>query len=168
MRRNSFLLLGVAVVLVLAMALSASAAPDLEKPRTFSLLEVDRTFIPLGGLAFDRAPVGGDQFAESNVLYRWTGAKTRGARVGRDRVLVTFVTGYGTNLSHRATVFVNAQLYLPDGTLLVEGFAGVPPRGSSRFTFPVVGGTGVYADARGHISVKDIGDTARIDLVLLP
>jgi hypothetical protein len=172
MRRNSFILLGLAVVLVLSVTLSASAAPDLAKPRTLSLLEVDRTFMPLGDFEFDRAPVGGDQFAEANALYRWTSAKTKGARVGRNRVLVTFVTGYGTNLGHRATLFVNAQLYLPDGTLSVEGFADVPPRGAHRFTFPVIGGTGVYANARGYISVKDVGDgttgRSRIDLVLLP
>ena len=119
-----------------AVALWASAAPALEKPRTFSLLEVDRTFMPLGDFEFDRAPVGGDQFAEANTLYRWTGAKGKGARVGRNRVLVTFVTGYGKNLSHRATVFVQAQLYLPDGTLSVEGFAGVPPRGLTGSRFP--------------------------------
>ena len=172
MHKNSFILLGLAVALVLALALSASAAPTLEKPRTFSLLEVDQAFIPLGGFDFDRAPVGGDQVAETNTLYRWTGPNSKGQRVGRSRVVGTFVTGFGVKFTHRAIVLVHAQLYLPDGTLLIEGYGDLRPDGPSRFTFPVVGGTGVYADARGSISVRELGDgrtgRSRIDLRLLP
>lgn len=164
----------VAIVAVLGISatLWSQAAPALEKPRTFSLLEVDRAFVPLGDFKFDRAPVGGDQFAETNELYRWTGAKSRGTRVGRNRVLVTFVTGYGTNLDHRAALFVDAQLYLPDGTLLVEGFGDVSPSGPASFKLPVVGGTGVYNNARGYLVARDVGngDTGRtkLDLHLVP
>ena len=76
-------------------------ASALKKPRTFSLLEEDRTEAPLGDFTFDRAPVGGDQFTETNALYRWTGTKSKGVHVGRDRVLLTFVTGFGPNFTHR-------------------------------------------------------------------
>ena len=172
MQRNSFILLGLTVALVLTVALSASAAPTLEKPRTFSLLEVDRAFMPLGGFDFDRAPVGGDQAAETNVLYRWTGPKTKGQRVGHSRVVGTFVTGFGAKYTRRAIVLLEAQLYLPDGTLLIQGYGDLQPNGSSRFTLPVTGGTGVYADARGSISVRELGDgttgRSRVDLQLLP
>ena len=99
-------------------------------------------------------------------------ATSRGTRVGRNRVLVTFVTGYGTNVDHRAALFVNAQLYLPDGTLLIEGFGDVPPSGRSSFKLPVVGGTGVYDNARGYLVARDVGngDTGRtkLDLHLVP
>jgi hypothetical protein len=74
--------------LAVSVALWAPAASALKQPRTFSLLEVIRTPpAPLGDFTFDRAPVGGDQFTETGVLYRWAGAKSKGARVGRDRLL---------------------------------------------------------------------------------
>jgi hypothetical protein len=104
--------------LVVSVALWAPVGSALVKPRTFSLLEVDRTEAPLGDFTFDRPPVGGDAFTETNTLYRWTGAKSKGARVGRDRVLLTFVTGFGANFTHRAAILVNGQVYLPDGTLM--------------------------------------------------
>lgn len=85
---------------------------------------------------------------------------------------MTFVTGYGTDFSHRATLFVNAQLYLPDGTLAVEGFGEVPPSGPASFKLPVVGGTGVYADARGYLDARDVGDGStgrtKLDFHLVP
>lgn len=172
MQRISFTLLGLTVALMLVVTLSASAAPTLEKPRTFSLLEVDRTFMPLGGFDFDRAPVGGDQVAETNALYRWTGPKSQGQRVGHSRVVGTFVTGFGAKFTRRALVLLHAQLYLPDGTLLIQGYGDLRPVGASRFKLPVTGGTGVYADARGSISVRELGDgttgRTRIDLQLLP
>ena len=168
--KSPFILLGLAVALVLSLVLSASAAPTLEKPRTFSLLEVDVTDSPLGDFGFDRAPIGGDQFTLTSRLYRWTGTKSRGARVGRDRVLVTFMSGFGTNFDHRATVLVQAQVYLPDGTLMIEGFGAIAPERPARFKLPVVGGTGVYDNARGYLSVRDIGNTGRtkLDFHLVP
>ena len=159
-------------VLGISAALWSQAAPALEKPRTFSLLEIDRAFVPLGDFKFDRAPVGGDQFAETNDLYRWTGTRSRGTRVGRHRVLVTFVTGFGTNFDHRAALFVEAQLYLPDGTLLIEGFGDLSPSRPARFKLPVVGGTGVYDNARGYLVARDLGNgetgRTKLDLHLVP
>ncbi len=159
-------------ILVVSVALWASAAPALEKPRTFSLLEVDRTEAPLGDFAFDRPPAGGDQFTETNALYQWTGAKSKGARVGHDRVLLTFMTGFGKNFGHRATLLVTAQVNLPDGTLVIEGYSNVPPDGPHTFTLPVIGGTGVYDNARGYVVVQDVGDgslgRSKIDFHLVP
>ena len=80
MQRNSFILLGLTVALVLSVALSASAAPTLEKPRTFSLLELNRSETPLDDFS-DRASVGGHQFVVVSDLYRWT------ARPAADRKL---------------------------------------------------------------------------------
>jgi hypothetical protein len=97
--------------LAVCVAVGASSAPALVKPRVFTLLEVEGTQQPLGDFDFDRAPAGGDQILASNTLYRWTGRK--GIRVGRDRVLFTFMSGFGPNFSHRATVLFQAQAYLP-------------------------------------------------------
>ena len=95
----------------------------------------------------------------------------KGTRVGHSGV-GTFVTGFGAKYTRRAIVLLQAQLYLPDGTLLIQGYGDLQPNGSSRFTLPVTGGTGVYADARGSISVRELGDgttgRSRIDLQLLP
>ena len=54
----------------LSMALWAETGSTLTKPRTFSLLEIDRTEAPLGDFTFDRVPVAGDRFTETNALYR--------------------------------------------------------------------------------------------------
>jgi hypothetical protein len=158
--------------LVLFMALWVETSSTLTKPRTFSLLELDRTEAPLGDFTFDRVPVAGDRFTETNALYRWTGPRTKGARVGRDRVLLTFVTGFGKNFSHRATLLVQAQVFLPDGTMMIEGYSNVPPNGPHVFKLPVIGGTGVYDNARGYIVVRDVGDgtlgRSKIDFHLTP
>jgi hypothetical protein len=149
------LLAAISVALIVGIALAASSASALVKPRVFTLLEADgpNEAIPLGDFTFDRAPVGGDQFVARNPLYRWTG--TRGVRVGHDLVLFTFMTGFGEKFTHSATVLFQAQVYLPDGTLFVEGYASLPAgERPGRFKLPVVGGTGVYGNARGYLKVR--------------
>jgi hypothetical protein len=136
------------------------------------LLEFDATETPLGDFTFDRAPAPGDQFTETNVLYRWAGAKGKGTRVGHDRVLLTFVTGFGAKFTHRATILAIGQMYLPDGTLLAEGYGNIPADGPHRFELPIVGGTGVYANARGYMTTQGLGNghtpRTRLDFYLLP
>ena len=142
------------VVIVSALAVSvalASSASALVKPRDFTLLEIDGPQKPLGDFNFDRPPVGGDRFVATNQLYRWTGK--RGIRVGYDRVLFTFITGFGERFSHRAIILFDAQVYLPDGTVFVEGYGGLRPDGPGTLELPVVGGTGVYSNARGFVKV---------------
>jgi len=169
---NYRIVIALVSALVVSVALWASAAPALEKPRTFSLLEVDRTEAPLGDFAFDRPPAGGDQFTETNTLYRWTGPTSKGALIGSDRVLLTFMTGFGKRFTHRAALLVTAQVNLPDGTLVIEGYSNVPPDGPHTFKLPVVGGTGVYDNARGYVVVHDVGDgslgRSKIDFHLVP
>ena len=155
MRRVWMLVLAVGV---LAAALSAAQGSAVTGPQRFSLLEVSRNLEePIGDFRFDRPPVGGDQFTFIDDLYRWSGTK-RGRHVGHVRALATFVTGFGDTFSHKATVFFSAQLYLPGGSLLLEGFGQASPNGPSRFVFPIVGGTGTYADARGTVAVRLLGD----------
>lgn len=171
MHRNSFILLGVTVALVLSVALSATAAPTLEKPRTFSLLEIENSFVPLDEAEENRAPAPGDRFTSTSTVYRWTGANGKGARVGRDRVLLTFISGFGPKFTRRATVLVTAQVYLPDGSLLVEGFAGIPAGKPARIRVPVIGGTGVYDNARGYLIARNIpgGESrSKLDFYLVP
>ena len=146
-------LLAVIVVAVgISIAVGASSASALVKPRVFTLLEVEGAQQPLGDFDFTRPPVGGDRFVATNTLYRWTGKK--GIRVGRDRVLFTFMNGFGENLSHRAVVLFQAQVYLPDGAIFVEGYGSLRADAVSKLELPVVGGTRVYANARGYLKVR--------------
>jgi hypothetical protein len=153
MRKHALVVVFVAVVTCLAVL--APSASALRKPRLFTLLEVERGSRPVGDCACDRPPVSGDQAFALNDLYRWTGK--RGIHVGHDRVLTTFITGFGPTFSHRALALFEAQVYLPDGTLFGEGYGALPPDGPGKFKVPVVGGTGVYENARGYVNVRDNG-----------
>ncbi len=147
------LLAVIVVAVAVSIAVGASSASALVKPRLFTLLEVEGPQQPLGDFDFNQAPVGGDQIVASNTLYRWNGKK--GIRVGRDRVLFTFMTGFGADFSHRATVLFQAQVYLPDGTIFVEGYGSIAPNRPTKLELPVLGGTRIYANARGYVKVRD-------------
>jgi hypothetical protein len=170
MRGRCFLALVAAVVVSAGWVTSSSA---ISSRQVFSLLDVTARDLPLGDFSFEnqRPPAGGDQFAFLDDLYKWDGTE-RGARAGRVRGTGTFITGFGRDFSQRALVFFSAQAYLKGGTLLVQGYGTVNARGPSKFTFPVTGGTGIYANARGFVKVRDLGDgnqdKSNIDFHLLP
>ena len=146
------LLAVIVVVVAVSIAVGATSASALVKPREFTLLEVEGPQAPSFGDPGDRPPRAGDRFQTVNRLYRWTGK--RGIQVGRDRVLFTFMTGFGPTFSHRAIVLIQAQAYLPDGSIFVEGYAALNPDGPGTFVLPVVGGTKNYANARGFLKVR--------------
>jgi hypothetical protein len=146
------LLVVIVVAVGVAIAVGASSASALVKPREFTLLEIEGPQAPSFGDPSGRPPRAGDRFQTTNWLYRWTGKK--GIRVGRDRVLFTFMTGFGPNFSHNAIVLLQAQVYLPDGTIFVEGYGSLPPDGPVTFVLPVVGGTRIYDNVRGHVKVR--------------
>ena len=153
--RKSVLVLALAAVSVVVWAASASA---ISSPKVFSLLDVaSNVEQPIGGFTFDQPPVGGDQFAINDILYNWAGTN-KGVRVGRVQGIGTFQTGFGANFTRPATVLFVVQAYLPGGTVVAQGYGHVNPRGPSRFTFPVTGGTGVYANARGYVKTRDLGN----------
>ena len=131
---------------------SASAASS---PQTISLTEVSvpKNDRALGGFSFDRAPTAGDQFVVKNALLE------NGAHVGHVRVLHTFITGFGPRFDRKATVLFVAQAQLPRGTLLMQGYGQVNADGPSTLRFPIVGGTGAYADARGYLDVRNRTET---------
>lgn len=121
---------------------------------------------PIGDFQFNREPRGGDAFAFTDGLYKWAGKK-RGARIGRVEVLCTFTTfdrGAGTGLC-------TGSFFLPAGQVLASGFLRFTD-GPGRFTIPVVGGTGAYANARGFIKIRDIGgensDKSNVEFHLVP
>ena len=158
-------------VIVLSVAVAATSASALNAPRTFSLLDVTLQQQPIGGFSFDRAPVAGDQIGFVDGLYKWNGVK-KGARVGHLQALLTFITGFDFHSPRAPIALVDAQAYLPGGTVMLLGYVKLNPGGPSKFTLPVVGGTGIYADVRGYINVRDLGNgesnASNIDFHLLP
>ena len=161
-----------AVLAVLAAALGASGASGLSSPKTFSLLDISSNDVqPINGFTFNRAPQGGDAFAIKDTLYKWAGTK-KGAPAGRVQGIGTFITGFGPDFTQNATVLFMAQAFLQGGSILVEGYATQRANGPSKFTLPIIGGTGIYANARGTVTVRDLGDgqgnNSNVDFRVLP
>src|SRR5690349_8440709 len=67
--RKYGVVLALAVSSVVVFVASASA---ISSPQVFNLLDVSQDVEqPIGGFTFDRPPVGGDQFAIYDKLYKW-------------------------------------------------------------------------------------------------
>ena len=129
---------------------SASAAP---KPQTISFLEVNTSFIGIGGYngASNAPPAPGQGFGFTSTLFKWAGAK-KGVPLGHDQVLCTVLS------EDLSTGSVQAQCaatnFFPGGTIQLAG--------STNFANPVtnvavVGGTGIYAGAEGTATIRNIG-----------
>jgi Allene oxide cyclase barrel like domain len=138
------------------LAVAASPVSAIAKPQTFSLLSVEGTGSEIGGFDFQREPVPGDRFAFTDQLYKWAGVK-RGAHVGHDEGLCTFTKVNATSSSFHATAQCVATFFLPGGQVEVEGVLPIV-EGPLNFVVPVIGGTGVYANARGTAHVRDLGN----------
>jgi hypothetical protein len=145
------------VVTALLMSILTTSASAITSPRVVKLVDVTAREVQLGDFTFDRPPTGGEQFAFVDRLYRWAGTK-RGAPAGRVEGMGTFITGFGPSFTRRAVVLFVAQAYLPGGTVLVQGYGRINPNGPSTFTFPIVGGTGLYDNVRGYAMVRDLGN----------
>jgi hypothetical protein len=165
---RKFVALAVLAAALVGWTASASA---LTSPRVISVLDAPPGVDLPMGFEFDQPPVGGDQFAFMHTLYRWAGTK-QGARIGHLYVVGTFVTGFGPRFSHPALMLFDAQAYLPGGSIVAEGYGRLNPNGPSRLTLAVIGGTGTYANARGQVNVRDLGngniDKTSIIFRLLP
>ncbi len=147
------LLLSVAgVAVILAVAAGATSASSTSTPPVFSLLDVNGKQHGLNGYHFQREPRAGDQTARTDQLYRWAGGK-RGARVGRAELIITSKTDLGRN---GAVGLLVAQVFLPAGSFLVEGYTRFG-RAERPSTFPILGGTGSYAASRGYVISRPLG-----------
>ncbi len=132
----------VAAVLVCAavVVLPAVAA----KPQTFSLLEVNTSFVGSGGFdAFGNTPPKvGQGFVVASDYYKWNGTK-RGARAGSLNVVCTFVD--------MGKTICTAAASLTGGRITAAGL--IPD--SVKFQLPIVGGTGSYTGAKGYVEVTN-------------
>lgn len=147
------------VIVVVFMAVAASAGSAV-KPRTINLLEVSTSFVGTGGLdeTFSGPPKAGQGFVIGSDFYRWSGAK-RGAHYGTLQAVCTFTKIVGENVWQICT----GSLLLPGGDLTVSGVI----KQTERFNIPIVGGTGIYAGARGYVHVKGISDDNSADTIVI-
>jgi hypothetical protein len=149
------LLVAPATLAVLVVAVSSGSA--LTKPQTFSLLSVSSdTETPIDGFTFQREPVPGDRFVFTDQLYKWAGIK-RGAHVGHDEGICTFTRISVTSSSFGGSAQCAATFFLPGGQIEVQGVLPIV-EGPLNFVVPVIGGTGVYANARGTVHIRDLGN----------
>lgn len=157
---------GIALALiVVSVAVWVASASAISKAQTFSLLAVDNgKGQPINGFLGDRAPLAGEQFAVSDDLYKWAGTK-RGAKVGTDQGIVTFLSVTANGGSNTFTVQAN----LSGGTILVGGIISYKNQNPSKFTLPITGGTGKYAGAHGYVDVRALPNNKNnLDFHLLP
>ena len=86
--------------------------------------------------------------------------------------MITFIAGFGSDFSMKATALFTAQVFLQGGTIFAEGYGQINPNGPSKYRFPILGGTGKYDNVRGYVIVRDIGDgnsnKTNIEFHLLP
>jgi hypothetical protein len=157
-------LLGGLVVLWFAayFAITAAAATTSAATPTLTLLDVSGPGVPVGDASQHKEPQPGDQILLTDSLYTWKGGR-RGARVGHIDATLTFRSGFS---KAGAKVYLVGQLFLPSGSLLVEGFTKVST-GPTTFTLPVVGGTGTYAASRGTMTSHDLGSSGEKSTIVV-
>jgi hypothetical protein len=140
--------LRLALLLAAAGLLSAVAAPGAPaagpgKP-TVVLQFVDVT-TAFASTFDNRPPHLGDQLSFHDDIYRWHGTK-RGTLAGHANITAVVI---GPNLAR-----LSAVAYLPGGTLVVYGDNFF---NTNTQKFAVIGGTGIYATARGELFVRNLG-----------
>ena len=104
---------------------------------------IDLSAKPTGGTPVNLGPKAvspGDEFLEHGVL-----SDASGKPAGRFQMITQFVNGN----AHRGSEQSSFTLYLAGGQLTVIGGHAT----TSRFTLPVVGGTGSYAGAAGTLTI---------------
>jgi len=135
------LLLGAAAAT--ASGTAGSSKPVLGKPTVIMrFLEVQTGMTATAPLS--QRPTFGERFWFHSDFYKWNGTR-RGAHLGH-------ANASGVVLPAE-TMEVTGVASLPGGTITVVGQEGMQ-RGS---TLAVVGGTGVYATARGEVVIQPLG-----------
>lgn len=151
------------------MSLTALAVPALSAaagPRTIHLLDLvqkqDITFDASG----KAGPKPGDQVFSHDAVYRYDKG-VRGAKAGTVQAILTFI---GKPTKAGLTADITGQVFLAGGSVRFDGVSRFG-NGPARFTLAIVGGTGIYAGARGTVEGRDLdstGNRSSLDLHLLP
>ena len=140
----------------LVLSVSIGGATAAVRPQTINLLEVTRSFTPIGGLddTFHSVPKPGQGAVVASDLYRWNGPR-RGAHYGTLQAVCTFTKFVGTT----GWLYCNGAALLPAGEITISGITTQ----SDLFRIPIVGGTGAYVGARGYVSVRSINENNSAD-----
>jgi hypothetical protein len=148
-------------------AVAALLAPAASQARAQDSLVIKVTSISVKLKATDKPPKGaskGDtvRFQDTLVNAAAQFGRKKGARVGSDSGTMTF-TGPGS-------ARFDGRAVLPGGTLTLRG--AVVSVGNRSITIPVVGGTGRFRGAKGHLLVgpgeKRSPNTYTLTLPLAP
>lgn len=153
--RRAFALVG---ALIAVLSIAVGAASGISRPQTFSVLEIDESDATVNqGFDFQRPPKPGDRFGFKSGLYEWAGVK-RGKRIGHDEGLCTF-TRVPATFNEQSVISANcaASFFLPGGQVYAGGFLHLG-NGPLDTDIPILGGTGIYANARGWAHVHDLGN----------
>ena len=144
-KRLVLILAGLVAALVASTGVSA-----LDRPEVVSVLVLPEGFTPLTA-DFDVTRLkAGDSFGFVGGTYTWAGTK-RGTRIGRIEGSCQIVSAVSE--AGAGTLSCASTAFLPGGRILFQGH----DRLGSLKTFPITGGTGRYANARGWVRIKEIG-----------
>ena len=136
------LLAAVCAMLAVPVAQAASPSGPGKPTVTLNFLEVQTSFG--GTISANEPPKPGDRIWLHSEFYKWKGSK-RGAHFGHADATGVF--------SGSRTLLITGVASLPGGTLSVAGLASQ----QRVTTFAVVGGTGIYATARGEVILRSLG-----------
>jgi hypothetical protein len=143
----------IALVSAAALATCGAAAAKPAGTTPLNLESVQKTFVMVPAADMKTGPKVGDRMIFTQVLYnrgRQFG-KPSGARVGTAEVICTILT--------RASFNCTVTAHLPGGELILTG---TNRTGSKHMNLAVIGGDGIYSNARGSASGVDISNTKSI------
>jgi hypothetical protein len=141
----------VAAATVLGALTAAGSSAAAAKPQTLNVLEVDTSFVGTGGFTANgnKPPAVGQGVVITGSIYKFAGHK-QGRRAGRLHIECTFTDSAGTSVC-------TAVFSLPAGKLVVSGLT--PGNSTKPYTLPILGGSGRYTHAKGHIKINTIGNS---------
>jgi hypothetical protein len=150
----------VAAATVLGALTAAGSTAAASRPQTLKVLEVDTSFVGTGGFNAkgNKPPAVGEGIVIQGGVYKLTGHK-QGPRLGALYIECTFTNSTGGSVC-------TAVVSLPAGKLVVSGLT--PGNTTKTYALPILGGSGRYAHAKGHIAIKPIGNSNRaVDTIVV-
>ena len=150
----------VAATAVLGALTATGCGAVAAQPQTLKVLEVATSFAGTGGFnaSGNKPPAVGQGVVIRGGLYALTGHK-RGPRLGGVHVDCTFTDSTGGSVC-------TVVLSLRTGKLVVSG--PTPANSAKPYALPILGGSGRYASAKGHVAIKPTGNSNKtVDTIVV-